>query len=80
MKANLTDFYKQVLESWIDIRNITLKKRSVQDIRNECLWLNQNIMIRKQSLLWNDWRTSGINRINDILKEDGTFMLNSLLN
>jgi hypothetical protein len=73
-KANLTDFYKQVLESWTEIRNIALTNPSKQDIRNECLWLNQNIKIRNQTLLWNDWRTKGINCINDILNEDGTFI------
>jgi hypothetical protein len=24
--------------------------------------------------MWNDWRTSGVNRLNDILNEDGTFI------
>jgi hypothetical protein len=74
IKANLTDFYKQVIESWAEIRNTTLKNPSPQNIRNECLWLNKQILVRKQSLLWKDWQTRGINLISDIINENGIFI------
>jgi exonuclease III len=73
-KANLTEFYKQVLESWTEIRNITLKNITPQNIRNECLWLNHNICMRKQSLNWKNWQTKGVYLISDIVHEDGTFI------
>jgi hypothetical protein len=73
-KANLTDFYKQVIDSWSEIRNLTLKNPSPQIIRSEYLWLNKYILVRKQSLNWKDWQQRGINQISDITNEDGTFI------
>ena len=73
-KATLTDFYKQVVEAWAEIKNISVKDLTTTDIRNDCLWLNKKIQIRKQSIKWINWSQQGINFINDITNPDGTFI------
>jgi hypothetical protein len=73
-KANLTDFYKQVVEAWTELKCITTKTPTSTNIRNECLWLNTNIQIRKQSIKWLNWSRQGINFIYDITNNDGSFI------
>jgi hypothetical protein len=68
-------FYRQVMVSWFEIKQITeSKERTPLDVRKECLWLNQHTKVNKQVVKWNDWHTKGINIINDIIDENGSFL------
>jgi hypothetical protein len=68
-------FYWQVMVSWYEIKHILDAKEKLPiDVRRECLWLNQYITINKQTVKWIEWQQNGINLINDITNEDGSFI------
>jgi hypothetical protein len=69
-------FYWQVIQSWMEIKEITNldREKSPMEVRRECLWLNKNILINKQTIKWEKWREKSINIIHDIVNEDGNFL------
>jgi hypothetical protein len=73
---NFPHFYWQVIQSWLEIKeaNSLDKEKSSIDVRRECLWLNKNIKINKQTVKWEKWREKGINIIHDIINESGNFL------
>jgi hypothetical protein len=73
--TNFPHFYWQVMVSWFEIKQITdSREKKPMDVRKECLWLNQYIKVNKQVVKWNDWHSKGINIINDIIDENGSFL------
>jgi hypothetical protein len=72
---NFPHFYWQVMTSWFEIKKITEAcEKTPVEVRRECLWLNQYIKINKQVVKWNEWLSKGINTINDITDDSGTFL------
>jgi hypothetical protein len=67
-------FYWQILENWFDIKNITESIDTPPVVRRQCLWFNENIMVNKEKLKWNEWIDKGINIIHDILNQNGEFL------
>jgi hypothetical protein len=69
-------FYWQVLQSWLEIKDITNLENKKQpiEVRRECLWINKHIKINKQTVKWDKWREKGINIIHDIVRDDGSFL------
>jgi hypothetical protein len=72
--ADFPDFYWQMLQIWYEIKNMTEPIDTPIDIRRQCIWLNENITVNKETLNWKNWRDKGINLIHDILNNKGDFM------
>ena len=43
------------------------------EILNENLWLNQDILIEDKPVLFQFWSENGINRLFEVVNNDGTF-------
>jgi hypothetical protein len=72
--AGFPDFYWQVLQAWFETKDLIKLELTPYNIRKECLWLNKEIKTKKKVLFWNDWHTSGINIIHDIVNKEGKFL------
>jgi hypothetical protein len=63
------------MASWFEIKKVTeASEKTPVEVRRECLWLNQYIKVNKQAVKWNEWQLKGINIINDITDENGSFL------
>jgi hypothetical protein len=71
---NFPGFYWQILQSWNEVKKIANQVTSAFDVRSQWLWLNQQILINKKQITWNNLHNHGINIINDIVNDDGTFL------
>ena len=64
-------FYEQLIEYWHEIRD--LEQPNCNQLLNEPLWLNHNILIGNKPAQQKEWEDKGINILNDILNENGSF-------
>lgn len=80
--SHLPDFYKNILELWIQTKNITTFKKpdTFVEIRNELLWGNRNIKHNGKFLIFNNWINSNILFINDIIDDNGVLSERSVYN
>ena len=65
-------FYKQVLNSWYELRNVQCKTAS--DVRKQVLWYNKEILIENKPAVYRTLYVNGIVYINDILDNTGNFL------
>jgi hypothetical protein len=70
------DFYWEILQIWNDLKNLTDPIDTPLNIRRQCIWLNENITIKNESIKWNSWIDKGINTIHDVLNMKGDFLTN----
>ena len=68
-----TPFYNQILTYWDEFRKISSNCECKMEILNENLWLNQDILIENKPVLFQFWSENGINRLFEIVNNDGTF-------
>ena len=69
---NIPEFYKSCFNLWSKLHAIQPNSREM--VINEVLWNNKYITIDNKSYIFENWQKSGIVRIADILKNDGSFM------
>ena len=79
---HLTDFYKDLLQTWIQFKNTFDNKRptTFSEIRKEIIWNNKYIKNRGKSLCFKSWIKSGIIFINDIIDKSGIMKDDIILN
>jgi exonuclease III len=71
---NFPNFYWEMMKAWFEVTEITNQIKTPMDIRRECMWLNEKIIVNKKQIKWNAWQSKGINIIHDILNTNGEFL------
>jgi hypothetical protein len=72
-RLHLPPFYKQMLGYWQEIRSYSSTNTNMQ-VREEFLWFNNHITIDGKSVFLKEWYKKGIKYVQDLLKDDGSFM------
>ena len=67
-----SDFYKQVLNAWYQLKDF--KCVNASDVRREFIWLNKNIIVENKPLFIKRMYQNCICTINDILDNEGNFL------
>ena len=65
------DFYSQIAAYWNELHNASNATPNM--LYNQILWYNSEILIDNKSVCYTSWFKRGINRLSDIMNEDGTF-------
>ena len=68
----VSPFYEQLLNCWYKL--YCKEPKTVNDIVNETLWLNNYIQVDNRPVLYKEWRNHGIENIRDILDAEGKFL------
>ena len=76
---NLSDYYLNLLKSWISINKYTKIPSNFRTIRQEIIWGNQHIKFKNKSLIYLNWINDGIIFINDIIDHEGKLSENFIL-
>jgi glyceraldehyde-3-phosphate dehydrogenase/erythrose-4-phosphate dehydrogenase len=76
---NLSDYYLNLLKSWISINKYTKISIYFRTIINEIIWVNQHIKFKNKSLIYINWINDGIIFINDIIDHEGKLSENFIL-
>ena len=63
--------WTEVLKKWSELH--FEKPVYASQVKKEILWYNANIKIANTPVFEKNWHKAGINRVEDLLKEDGTF-------
>ncbi len=74
----LSGFYKLMLRDWCDLKRLK-KPCTTEEIRKEFIWFNNFIVINGKSAFWKHWYDKGIRFINDIVDQEGNFLLQDQL-
>jgi len=69
--TRITNFYKDVLRCWDEIRYKTIE--SVEDIINQYIWYNDKILVEKKPIFSEYLKEAGIFQIGHIIKNNGCF-------
>ena len=70
---NLPSFYKNILINWAEVNKST-SYQTKETIRNECLWLNQEILVKNKPLYCEQGLRNNVYLISDILDNENIFM------
>ena len=66
------EFYVEIIKTWISINQHNSRQQStIENIRKAVIWGNRDIKYQGQCLIFENWITSGIHFINDIIDENG---------
>ncbi len=65
-------FWKNVIEIWAELNENYFTEN--ENFLSMPLWYNPNIKIDNQKIFWKNFSTMGINFVNDLISEDGTFL------
>jgi hypothetical protein len=76
---HLPIFYKEIILNWRKVSNMT-RTDNIEQIKNECLWLNEEIQAKNVPLYCGTSLRRGIKLISDLLKPDGNFMDHTEIN
>ena len=68
------EFYWQILQNWFELKSLTMKGKTILEIRQESLWLNKEIKCDKQELNCSTWVAGGIKYIQDIVNNQSNFI------
>ena len=74
----LSGFYKLMLRDWCELKRLT-RPCTAEDTRKEFIWFNNFIVIEGKSAFWKHWYDKGIRFINDIVDQEGNFLLQDQL-
>lgn len=72
MKKNASIFWTQVLEAWCKFNYCPVKNDI--DFRDQYIWYNSCIRINGRPVLFTQALNAGMNRISDIINENGEFL------
>ena len=59
---NISDYYLNLLKSWISINKYTKIPSNFRTIRQEIIWGNQHIKFKNKSLIYLNWINDGIHQ------------------
>ena len=76
---HLPIFYKEIILNWRKVSN-RARTDNIEQIKNECLWLNEEIQAKNIPLYYGTSLRKGIKFISDLLKPDGSFMDHTEIN
>ena len=74
---NLSDmpaFYIDILKAWTEVQGLCKADFHQNNFRSSILWNNKNITIEGKSVYWKEWHTAGIDRLEDLLDENNSFL------
>ena len=66
-------FYKKVLDHWCEFK-ISTGSDSKSNPKNEIMWNNRKILVRKKSVFYQIWYDAGVIKISDILNQNQDFL------
>jgi len=72
--SNMPAFYIDVLKAWTEVQGLCKADFHQNNIRSSILWNNKNITIEGKSVYWKEWHTAGIDRLEDLLDENNSFL------
>ena len=67
-------FYIDILKPWTEVQGLCNADIHQNNIRSSILWNNKNITIERKSVYWKEWHTAGIDRLEDLLDENNSFL------
>lgn len=73
IKEGYIEFYNEINRYWYKLRS--LKKFIVSNVVEEIMWENELIRNNDNIYNWNLWKKRGINKISDILDENGFLLI-----
>ena len=73
-----SQYWKQALKTWIEIKHATYKEKEREEI-NHSLWNNYSIKCQGKVLLFQDWAKMGISTIEDITDNEGKIVLQEII-
>lgn len=73
IKEGYIEFYNEINRYWYKLRS--LKKFIVSNVVEEIMWENELIRNNGNIYNWNLWKKRGINKISDILDENGFLLI-----
>jgi exonuclease III len=76
---SLPDFYKEIILTWRKVNNMA-RTDNIEQIKNECLWLNEKITAKNIPLYCGISLQKGIKYITDLLSPDGSFLDHTEIN
>ena len=72
--SNMPAFYVDILKAWTEVQGLCKVDFHQNNIRSSILWNNKNITIEGKSVYWKEWHTAGIDRLEDLLDENNSFL------
>ena len=70
--AHMPEFYKQLFGYWDELHGSN--PQGINDVYNESLWLNKFLLIEDKPYFSREWSAHGIDRIYDIVNDNGRLM------
>ena len=71
-KSFSNSVWQNVLEIWLNIQQNPAT--TPEEIFKQPIWYNKNIKIANKRVFFKQWCSLGIFYINDLIKDDGTFL------
>ena len=72
--SNMPTFYIDILKAWTEVQGLCKADFHQNNIRSSILWNNKNITIEGKSVYWKEWHIAGIDRLEDLLDENNSFL------
>ena len=72
--SNMPVFYIDILKVWAEVQGLCKADFHQNNIRSSILWNNKNITVEGKSVYCKEWNTAGIDRLEDLLDEDNSFL------
>ena len=67
-------FYIDILKAWTEVLGLCKADFHQNNIGSSILWNNKNITIEGKSVCWKGRHTAGIDRLEDLLDENDSFL------
>ena len=71
---NMPAFYIDILKAWTEVQGLCAADFHQNNMRSNILWNNKNITIEGKSVYWKERHTAGIDRLEDLLDENNSFL------
>ena len=72
--SNMPAFYIDILKAWAEVQGLCNTDIHQNNITSSILWNNKNITIEGKSVYWKEWHTAGIDRLEDLLDGNNSFL------
>lgn len=73
-------YYKEIIKTWIKYKKKEDIPNNFRKVRQQLLWGNKNITLKKKTLVYKNWIDSDILYINDIIDDKGNISETVILN
>ena len=72
--SNMPAFYVDIRKAWTEVQRLRKTDLHQNNIRSSILWNNTNFTIEGKSVYWKEWHTAAIDRLEDLLDENNSFL------